>query len=270
MMLLQMQREMPRELAGYLRNGAPHYLDWSFREMLTHLQSSKASDVPEVYALPGRGFLLRRKGATVAYGPAGIHAHKLAPIVDCVHFGNPLEPFDRHDALHLRALARNKPVFVHLSFHLPGYGPLKKGDLIGPSETRRIGKTELRFLGRRDKKGRVTPMLGLQLRYADGFSAVFPSLSALPDQVELAEGRTRLDLLVIDPDHQAADRFVEKLRPRTVVLEGFFDLTRWSPTMLPRNHRFEEAAAAIERFGKHGAEVHILAPGQRIELGKAR
>lgn len=260
-LLMLMQREMVRELAGYLDEGAPYFFDLVMQEILRDLGRRHRGD-PTVVALPGRGFLVRSEQGNVAVSPACIHAQKLGPRLAAVLFSNCWDPLDRHDPLMLRALSEGKPVLCHLAFHLPGYGPLRRKNVAVPGFELTAGKgIRIRVLGKRDKEGRVTPTVGYQLTWPSGFTIVHPSLSAQPDQVD-REDRAAIDILILDPDHPHADRLVEELAPKLVVLEGFCDLPRWAPGDLPRNHRWQEAKTAVERFETSGARVVVLGPGQ--------
>ncbi|HMQ23641.1 MAG TPA: hypothetical protein PKE00_14185, partial [Planctomycetota bacterium] len=62
------------------------------------------------------------------------------------------------------------------------------------------------------------------------------------------------------------ESFIEKLRPRLTVLEGFLDVPRWQDEAYPRSHRLAEAAQVVQRFEKLGTSVILLTPGQRFAL----
>lgn len=261
-MLILMQREMVRELAGYAAEGPPYYFTLVMQQLVRDLGVAHKG-APRVIALPGRGFLVRSESGNVAIAPSCLHGQVLGKHVDAVCYANAPDPLDRHDPLMLRTLARKKPVLAHVSFHLPGWGPLRKENLVNPGFEITVGKDiRVRVLGKKDETGRVTPTVGFQLTWPNGFTVVHASLSALPEQVKLPEGKEGVDVLILDYDHQAAKRFVEQLKPKTVVLEGFLDMNRWAPGSLPRTHRIGEVEAALEALEREGTAVVLLAPGQ--------
>ncbi|MDP6424732.1 MAG: sugar-binding protein [Planctomycetota bacterium] len=255
-----MQREMVREAAGYVAQGAPWFLSNAMREVLRNLTIKHTAKTPSVTALPGRGFLVRSAEGNIAIGPACVHAQRLAPHLDGLIYPNSFDPFDRHDPLSLRVMARSKALLSHISFHLPGYGPLRFEDIVHPGQVVKVGKIVAKMTGTRNDVGKVTPTVGVQLTWPSGFTLVHTSLVTLPDQVEMPKsGRT--DVMILDEDHQHADRLIEELKPRVVILEGYFDLPRWSGG-LPKTHRLGTVKQVIERFTKLGTEVLLLSPGQ--------
>lgn len=261
-----LNREMPRELAGYLRSGPPLYQDLVMRSLLRRLEAKRKPDGRELVALAGRGFFLRTERGQILISPSALHAHKLLPIVDAVLFAASNDPMQRHDALAVRARKEEIPLFAHLSFHLPGRGALDVQDLVKPGEEMKVAKKlSVRMLGDRDERGRVPPTLGYQITDPDGFVLVAPALSARPKHIVLEEGK-RVDVMILDPSHELADELVARCKPKHIVLEGFLDMRRWLGDGFPRSHRLADAKKAIPRFEKHGAKVWLLAPGNAISL----
>lgn len=262
-----LNREMPRELAGYLRSGPPHYQDLVIRKLLKRLDKVRKPEHRELVALPGRGFFYRSEAGQVLISPSSLHTHKLLPIVDAVLIAASNDPMQRSDALAVRARKQKIPLFAHLSFHLPGSGALDTADLVKPGEEMSVGKKlRVRMLADKDERGRVPPTMGYQLSDPKGFVLVAPALSARPKHVVLPDGKTSIDVLVLDPDHELADELVKKLKPRITVLEGFLDMQRWLGEGYSRTHRLAEASKAIERFEKLGTRVYLLSPGQALRL----
>lgn len=264
-----LHREMPRELSGYLRSGPPLFQDRAMVEMLRALEQDRTPSKREIWALPGRGFFYRSEAGQILISPSALHAHKLLPIVDGVLFAASQDPMQRQDPLVVRARQNKIPFLAHMSFHVPTRGALDVGDLVKPGETRKLGEDiEVRMLADQDARGRVPPSMGYQLTDSSGFVVVAPALSARPQHVKLPESKTdgRIDLLILDPDHELADEFVTRFKPRWTVLEGFLDLRRSVGDELPRSHRLSEVKSVIERFEKLGTRVWLLAPGQRLVL----
>jgi hypothetical protein len=260
-----LQREMPREVDGYSRQHAATFVRHLAEDVLRELEQPWPQATPGVLALPGRGFLVRSKQGSIAIGPAGLGAQSLAPHVAAVFYARANDVFDRCDPLTLQMLARKKRVLRHLSFHLPGLGPVATEDLVSPGDTLMLGEAiAARILGSKDERGRVTATAGLQLTWPDGFVLVYPSLAGAADQVRLPAGKTSVDVLVLDPDHPQAEDLLAKLAPRRVVLEGFFDLPRWPPGQMPRCHRLSTAKPLLEQWTKPDREVVLLAPGQTL------
>ncbi len=263
-----MQREMPRELSGYVRTGPFYFQELVMREVLRELDGKRVATRHELLALPGRGFFFRCPDGSVLISPSALHTQKILPIVDAIVFGASRDPMQRHDPATLRARAVKIPFFAHMSFHLPGRGALDLPDLVQPGAEKKVGKgLTIRALADKDESGRVTLSTGYQSTDSKGFVAVAPALAARPEHVVLPEAAAgRVDVLVLDPDHELAESFIEKLRPRLTVLEGFLDVPRWQDEAYPRSHRLAEAAQVVQRFEKLGTSVILLTPGQRFAL----
>ncbi|MFQ5503330.1 MAG: hypothetical protein ACE5F1_00875 [Planctomycetota bacterium] len=262
--LTLMQRRMQRELAGYLDDGVPYLLHEAMLETLRRLEAPCQRGEPLVHALPGRGWLIRSKEGNLALSPSFPSSELMVGKLDAVFYPRCNDPLDRHDPLSFRMLYFDKPVLAHVTYHLAGVGLVSDENLAIPgSETTIANGIRARLLGERDEEGKVTATMGLQLLWPSGFCLVYPSLSS---RIEQIEGK-RIDILILDPDHPSAEELVRKLRPKTVILEGFLDLPRFIPGTYPRNHRLvvdgeEQALQTIQRFAATGSQVLLLAPGQ--------
>ncbi|MCB9880588.1 MAG: hypothetical protein H6832_13850 [Planctomycetes bacterium] len=263
-----LQREMPRELSGYLRNGPFYFQDLVMRELLRDLEGDRKPTHREIIALPGRGFFYRTPDGEVLLSPSALHTHRLLPIVSAVLFAASRDPMQRQDPTTVRARQQKIPVLAHLSFHVPGRGALDLPDLVKPGSETKVGTgLVIRALADIDERGRVPMTMGYQITDGHGFTLVAPALSARPEHVQLPDSADgRIDVLVLDPDHEMADDFVSKFRPRVTILEGFLDVRRWLDDSRPRSHRLDEVEPAIERFEKLGTHVLLLTPGQRFVL----
>ncbi|GEM_PF-2197268 len=260
-MLMRMQRRQNRELAGWTREGPPWFFREVMIEILRGLSSRPAGDRPEITALPGRGWLIRSKAASIAIDPCMPLTERLHDSLTALCYTAAQDPLQRSDPLAFRMVATKKPVLAHVAFHLPGAGPLAIPP-VDPGSSTKIGKeVEIRVLGKKDAEGKVTLYCGFQLRWPSGFTLVQPSLSGTESQVRLPpEGR--IDVLILDPDHPRAEELLGRLKPRTVLLEGYLDGPRFLERSRPRNHALVEALDWIRKWRRKDRRVLLLAPGE--------
>jgi hypothetical protein len=266
-LLLLMQRRMQRELAGYLYRGAPHALTYAMLEMLETLPEKYESERPTIYALPGRGFVVRGKQGMVQFGAGFPVAERLVRDLNALCLQRAYDPMDRHDPLALRVFARKGAVFAHTSFHLHGYGPFDP-HVVAPGSAGKIaGGLDARVLGSKGEDGTVSPSAGYSMRWPGGFSVVDAALSALPEQLgneldKTAAGKKKIDVLILDPRHPEWRKWLEECQVQDVLLYGFFDLPRFRDGSIARNHRLADARDFLRELEKAGARAWLLAPGQ--------
>jgi hypothetical protein len=254
------QRRMNREVSGYLRTGVMRLLREKVRSLLRKAQNSPSSKTPRIHSLPGRGWWIESKEGSFFIDPC-------FPLMELFHenltaclLSRSQSPLLRSDPLAFRLVATKKTVICHVAFHLGGAGPLVIHPL-DPGEKLVIGKkVTVSLLGKKGENGKVTVTTGFQIRWPSGFTLVAPSLSGIPEQVKTS--KKRIDVLLLDPSNPKAKELLLKLRPKNVILEGFFDFQRFPTNTYPKSHRLPEASDLVDLIKKISAELWLLAPGE--------
>lgn len=263
------QRRMRREYDGYLADNLPFFLAERMKSIGDRLEKNKPPKTPSIIKLPGRGWLIWSKDASIALSPAGplLQEGWLAQGLDAVFYARALDPLDRNDPLAFRMMALQKPVLTHIAFQFPGLiKSMKEEDLAKIGSKQEIGEgVELRVLGRTGKKGQVSTSAGIQLTWPTGFTIVYPSLAGMPDQVQLAKGK-HIDVLILDPDNPETARFVELAKGGRILLDGFLDADRFPKGSLVKTHWLEDYDKFLEAYSALEPSVWLLAPGEFLDF----
>lgn len=263
------QRRMRREYDGYLADNLPFFLAQRMRSIGDRLEKEKPPETPILVKLPGRGWLVWSKDASIALSPAGplLETAYLAKGLDAVFFARALDPLDRHDPLSLRMMALQKKVLTHIAFQFPGLmKSMKEEDLVKIGSEQEVAEgIKLRILGRKGEKGEVSTSAGVQLTWPSGFTVVYPSLAGLPDQLELAEGK-HIDLLILDPDNPEAGKFVQLAKGGRIVLDGFLDIDRFPEDSLVKTHWITDYEKFLKAYSALEPSVWLLAPGEFLSF----
>ena len=260
-LIVLMQRRMQRELAGYMERGAPQALLYATLEMLKSMPPKYERGDVTIRALPGRGFLVRGKEGMVQLGPGLALGERLAGGLDALCLSRAFDPMDRNDPLALRVFARKRSVLVHTGFHLHGYGPFHEHAVAPGDEGVLTGDIKVRALGTKGEKNTVTPTVGWQVSFPNGYVVVDAALSGLPSHLQLPEGKERIDVLILDPRHPAWEQWIDEAKPRDVLLSGFLDLPRFRNGALYRNHRIGDARDFVRKLEAKGTRAWLLSPG---------
>ncbi len=262
------QRRMRREYDGYMADNLPFFLAQRLRSIGDRLEKTKPPEKPGIVKLPGRGWILWSKDASIALSPAGplLEEAWLAKGLDAVFFARALDPLDRHDPLSLRMMALQKHVLTHIASQFPGLTKsMKDEDLAKIGSERTIGEgVKVRILGRTGDKGQVSTSAGVQVTWSSGFTVVYPSLAGMPDQVQLDKGR-HIDVLILDPDNPETGKWLELAKGGRVLLDGFLDVDRFPKGSLVKTHRIRDYEKFLEAYSALHPSVWLLAPGEILD-----
>jgi len=259
-MLILTQRRMNREVSGFLNTGILRFLRAKVISLLKEAQKPASFENPRIYALPSRGWWIESKEGSFFIDPSFPLLELFHSKLDACLLSRAQSPLLRSDPLAFRLVATKKPVVCHIAFHLGGAGPLIIHPL-NPGDQLEIGKgVKVSLMGKKGANGKVTVTTGFELCWPSGFTIVSPSLSGTPEQVHLT--KKRINVLILDPSNPNAQEFLRKLKPETVILEGFFDFQRFPIGTFPISHRWPEVKDLTEKAKEVGAKLLVLSPGE--------
>lgn len=263
--LILTQRRMNREVSGYLRTGVMRVLRERVRHILK-LMEMPPPNLPRIHSLPGRGWWIESKEGNFFIDPSFPLFELFHQKVQACLLSRAQSPLLRSDPLAFRLVATKKLVICHVAFHLGGAGPLIVHPL-DPGDRIEIGKgVTVILLGKKGNDGRVTMTTGFQMTWPSGFTIVAPSLSGTPKQVK--HTNNPIDVLLLDPSNPKTTSFIDELKPRDVILEGFFDLQRFPIKTFPKSHRLAETKDLLLHLKKIGSRLWVLPPGSTWKNNK--
>ncbi len=260
----RIHRRMTREAAGIAASGLPYFWDG----ILDSVQHAAEKDAPErgfrVFRLPQGGWLVRSRTASFAINPGGFAIEKkLWGAIDFVLLTEPNNVTKRNDQLLMRMSAAKpkRPVFAHVSVHLPGLS-IKDTPLVKPGLEYTKNGLKVSVLGTIDKQGYVSVAVGYHVLWPDGSSLVVSGVSMLEEHVET---KGKIDLLLLSARHPRARVVGQRLAAGLTILDDVLECSA-----LQVSPRVSIVQAYELQRGLRPRSSMILAPGESCNISPSK
>jgi hypothetical protein len=275
----RVHRRMVRESAGIALTGVPFFWHQALKDMRDRIAPVPAAGNIRIFRLPQGGWFIRSPGANFAIDPAGYElAPFIGPGIDFVLLTRSRDQTKRNDRLLVELARRQKVIFAHMLYHLPGVDSSKMS-LAVPGNYYRFGDVPLaakkdnkdnkqpktvpvvtiHVIGRKTKEGLVSPSVGYEVKWYDGTRLLHAGISLEPSAVRSLRGP---DVLLLSALHPMAAAIGKQVAAKLTILDEVLEV---ATARGPRGRVTLSEAIKLQQ-DLRPLRSTLLAPGESVDI----